>query len=300
MNELTTMTTACLTKYADFNAALLDVAEILDNGLNAEKERAEKYAKLRDTENRDKAFIDMGYYTDVEKSGTVEKKPLDFKAFIDRWTNGRYSGNTAYKYAQCFDLFHDLPEWDSLNMGKMIILSPILNKKNVSDYGMSLDGLYFNIGADFYRPTKDAHDEWLNTNESVLSTVEFLRNSGAPDDMIQSQLAMIPSEPIIMGYVVDENTGTLVYDVPMCTYKGREIVPSMTDKALKDAVKKYFDMKKPKTAKAESDESEHEKTIAELKADALTALLAYIHALECDAPDFMHDTVDALKEGDNE
>ena len=299
MNEIMSIAQNTLTRYAEFNEALLDVAQTLDSGLNAEKERAEKYAKLRDTENRDKAFIEMGYFTEVEKSGVVEKKPPEFKVFIDNWTNGRYSGNTAYKYAQCFDLFHGLPEWDSLNMGKMIILSPILNKKNVDNYGMSLDGLYFNIGADFYRPTKDAHDEWRTANEKVLSTVEFLRNSGAPNDMIQAQMSLIPPEPVIMGFMMDDSTGELVYDVSMCEDKGRELVPEMTDKQLKAYVKQYFEMKKPKKSDSKEDDSaDSVKTIAELKADALSALLAYMNALDCDAPDYMLDTADYLKEVD--
>lgn len=298
MNEIMTIANANLTKYADFNSALTEVAKILDSGLNAEKERAEKYARLRDTENRDKAFIEMGFYTETEKSGVVEKKPYDFKRFIDEFTNGRYSGNTAYKYAQCFDQFHDLPEWESLNMGKMIILSPILNRKNVEKYGMSLDGLYFNIGADFYKPTLDAHKEWENVNSATLATVRFMRENGAPDDMVNAQLATIPAEPIIMGYMMDDTTGTLVYDVSMCTDKGRDLVPSMTDKELKTYVKKYFDIKKPKDGKDDStdvDSTGNVKTIAELKADALSALLAYMDALETDAPEYMQDTADFLR-----
>lgn len=299
-NEIMTIAQNTLTRYAEFNDALLDVAQTLDSGLNAEKERAEKYAKLRDTENRDKAFIEMGYFTEVEKSGVVEKKPLDFKAFIDNWTGGRYSGNTAYKYAQCFDLFHGLPEWDALNMGKMIILSPILNKKNVEKYGMSLDGLYFNIGADFYKPTLDAHKEWETVNSATLATIKFMRDNGAPDEMVNAQLATIPSEPVIMGYMVDDSTGTLVYDVSMCTDKGRELVPAMTDKELKAYVKQYFDIKKPKEGNADDSDSDSgkAKSIAELKADALSALLAYMNALDCDAPDYMLDTADYLKEVD--
>jgi hypothetical protein len=223
---------------------------------------------------------------------------LPFAKAIDTLFAGVYSGNTAYKYTQVYKAFHNRDEWSKMNVGKLIILTPLMSDKAKND-GYSIESFYFNMGCDFYRPTKDAHDDWMERNETALATIAALESSGN-HDLAEKQKAMLEPEPVILGYVIDDSTGSLVYDVPMCTEKGSEIVPEMSDKELKSKVSDFI---KWKTGKLNSDDSKEsktdeskEKTIAELKADALSALLAYMDALESDAPEYMLDTADYLKE----
>jgi hypothetical protein len=211
-----------------------------------------------------------------------------------------YSGNTAYKYTQVYKAFNNRDEWSKMNVGKLIILTPLMSDKAKND-GYSIESFYFNMGCDFYRPTKDAHDQWIERNETALATIAALESSGN-HDLAEKQRAMLEPEPVILGYVLDDSTGSLVYDVPMCTDKGAEIVPEMSDKELKSKVSEFIKWKTGKLtaddSKETADNSGKEKTIAELKADALSALLAYMDALDSDAPEYMLDTADYLKEGE--
>jgi hypothetical protein len=93
-----------------------------------------------------------------------------------------------------------------------------------------------------------------------------------------------------------------LYDVDLCKDKGEDVIQDMSDRELKSKVSEFI---KWKTGKLNSDDSKEsktdegkEKTIAELKADALSALLAYMDALDTDAPEYMLDTADYLKEGE--
>jgi len=204
---------------------------------------------------------------------------------IDKVFNGLYSGNTAYKYVRVYKAFHNRNEWNTMNVGKLIILTPLMNEKAKND-GYSLDKFYFHVGCEYYRPTLDAHNEWLERNETALATIAALETSGNME-LAEKQRTMLEPEPVIMGYVVDESTGSLVYDVNMCTDKGTEIVPDMSDKALKTMVSDFIKAKTGKASKddaskddASKDDASMEKSIAELKADALAALQAYTAKLD--------------------
>lgn len=280
---LTAVKSNALTTIESVNSAFVGIAETLAKGENNSKELAKRFYELYNNPDRDKAFLEMGMF-ELNKSG--EKKATDFKKVIDTVYMGMYSGNTAYKYTQCYKYFSSRDEWSSLNMGKMIILSPLMNDKAKND-GYSLEKFYFHIGCEFYRPTLDAHKTWQDKNAKALETIDFLKKSKAPKDMVDAQLASIEPEPVIMGYVYDETADALVYDVAMCTDKGAELVPDMSDKELKSKVSDFI---KSKTSKANSDKASKdndkeskanaEKTLAELKADAISALVAYVGKLE--------------------
>ena len=187
-----------------------------------------------------------------------------------------------------------------MNVGKLIILTPLMSDKAMND-GYSIESFYFNMGCDFYRPTKYAHDEWMKRNETALATIAALESSGN-NDLAEKQKAMLEPEPAILGFVIDDNTGALVYDVELCKDKGEDVIQDMSDKELKSKVSEFIKWKTGKLtsddSKKTADDASKEKTIAELKADALSALLAYMDALESDAPEYMLDTADYLKEGD--
>lgn len=288
---LTAVKSNALTTIESVNTAFVGIAETLARGESNSKELAKKFYELYNNPDRDKAFLEMGLY-ELSKSG--DKKPTDFKKVVDTVYMGMYSGNTAYKYVQCYKNFCNRDEWNSLNMGKMIILSPLMNDKAKND-GYSLEKFYFHIGCEFYRPTLESHKAWEEKNAKTLETIEFLKKSKAPKDMIDAQLASIESEPVIMGYVYDETADALVYDVALCTDKGAELVPDMSDKELKSKVSEFI---KEKSGKASTDkaESDKEKTVAELKANALAAMQAYIAKLD-NVPEIFGSAIAELEKG---
>lgn len=302
---LTAIKSNPITSIQSINEPMTAIVETLARGENDARTLAKHFYDIYANPERDTFFAERDLFV-RNADGTVKtdahgvKKVLPFAKAIDTLFSGVYSGNTAYKYVQVYKAFHEREEWAKMNVGKLIILTPLMSDKAKND-GYSIESFYFNVGCDFYRPTKDSHDEWTERNETALATIVALENSGN-HDLAEKQRAILEPEPVILGYVIDENTGSLVYDVPMCADKGAEIVPEMSDKELKSKVSEFIKWKTGKlttdTSKDGTDSANHEKTIAELKAEALIALLAYMDVLECDAPEYMHDTVDALKGGD--
>lgn len=279
---LTAIQSTALTSVESVNTAFIEIAQTLARGENDAKELAKKFYSIYVNPDKDKALFEMGL-VEINKNG--DKKPLDFKKVIDKVFNGLYSGNTAYKYVQVYKAFHNRNEWNTMNVGKLIILTPLMNDKAKND-GYSLDKFYIHVGCDYYKPTLEAHNAWMERNETALATIAALENSGN-SELAEKQRAMLEPEPVIMGYVVDEKTGSLVYDVNMCADKGEQLVPEMSDKELKSYVSDFIKFKTGKASKDEArkdeaskDEASKEKTIAELKADALSALQAYTAKLD--------------------
>ena len=302
---LAAIKSAPITSIESINEPMTAIVETLARGENDARALAKHFYEIYANAERDRFFAERDLFV-KNADGSVKtdahgvKKVLPFAKAIDTLFAGVYSGNTAYKYVQVYKAFHEREEWAKMNVGKLIILTPLMSDKAKND-GYSIESFYFNVGADFYRPTKDAHDAWMKSNEMVLATIAALESSGNYD-LAEKQRETLESEPVILGYVIDENTGSLVYDVSMCTDKGAEIVPEMSDKELKSKVSEFIKWKTGKlttdTSKESSDCADSVKTIAELKADALTALLAYMDALDTDAPDYVLDTADFLKESD--
>ena len=302
---LTAIKSAPITSIQSINEPMTAIVETLARGENDARALAKHFYDIYANPERDAFFAERDLFV-RNADGTVKtdahgvKKVLPFAKAIDSLFAGVYSGNTAYKYVQVYKAFHERPEWDKMNVGKLIILTPLMSDKAKND-GYSIDIFYFYQGCDYFKPTKDAHDSWIDRNETTLATISALESSGNTE-LADKQRSMLEPEPVILGYVIDEKTGSLVYDITMCTDKGAEIVPEMSDKELKSKVSEFIKWKTGKlTTESDNDsgdDASNKKTIAELKADALSALLAYMDALDGDAPDFMHDTVDALKGGD--
>jgi hypothetical protein len=284
---LTAIQSNALTSCESINKSFVEIAEITAKGENNAKELAKQFYAIQSNPEREKSTLELGLY-ELTKSG--DKKPADFKKLIENVFHGIYTGNTAYKYAQCYKYFHNRNEWNTMNVGKLIILTPLMNDKAKND-GYGINSFYIHVGCEYYRPTLDAHNAWMERNETALATIAALESSGNAE-LAEKQRAMLEPEPVIMGYVVDETTGALVYDVNMCGDKGAEIVPDMSDKALKTLVSDFIKAKTGKASKdgegkdgegkddAGKDDASKEKSIAELKADALAALQAYTAKLE--------------------
>jgi len=302
---LTAIKSAPITSIESINAPMSAIIETLARGENDARALAKNFYDIYANPERDKFFAERDLFV-RNADGTVKtdahgvKKVLPFAKAIDTLFAGVYSGNTAYKYTQVYKAFSSRWEWSKMNVGKLIILTPLMSDKAKND-GYSIDSFYFNLGCDFYRPTKDAHDAWIERNETALATITALENSGN-HELAEKQREMLEPEPVILGFVIDDNTGNLVYDVVLCKDKGEDVIQDMSDKELKSKVSDFIKWKTGKLTSDDnsesSDDASKEKTIAELKADALTALLAYMDALETDAPEYVMDTADYLKEVD--
>jgi hypothetical protein len=292
-----------ITSIESINEPMKAIVETLARGENDARALAKHFYDIYANPERDAFFAERDLFM-RNADGTVKtdahgvKKVLPFAKAIDALFAGVYSGNTAYKYVQVYKAFSSRWEWSKINVGKLIILTPLMSDKAKND-GYDIDHFYFNMGCDFYRPTKDAHDAWIERNETALATIAALESSGN-NDLAEKQKAMLEPEPAILGFIIDANTGALLYDVELCKDKGEDVIQDMSDRELKSKVSEFI---KWKTGKLNSDDSKEsktdegkEKTIAELKADALSALLAYMDALESDAPEYMLDTADYLKE----
>ena len=302
---LAAIKSAPITSIESINEPMTAIVETLARGENDARALAKHFYDIYANAERDKFFAERDLFVrnadgSVKTDAHGVKKVLPFAKAIDTLFSGVYSGNTAYKYVQVYKAFHDRDEWSKMNVGKLIILTPLMSDKAKND-GYSIESFYFNVGADYYKPTKDAHDAWTERNETALATIAALENSGN-HDLAEKQREMLEPEPVILGYVIDENTKSLVYDVPMCTDKGSEIVPEMSDKELKSKVSEFIKWKTGKftanTSKDSADSADRVKTITELKADALSALLAYMEVLDGDAPEYMLDTADFLNGSD--
>lgn len=296
---------APITSIESINEPMTAIVETLARGENDARELAKHFYSIYSNPDRDTFFAERDLFV-RNADGTVKtdahgvKKVLPFAKAIDVLFSGVYSGNTAYKYTQVYKAFASRWEWTKMNVGKLIILTPLMSDKAKND-GYSIDSFYFNLGCDFYRPTKDSHDAWIDRNETALATIAALESSGN-HDLAEKQRAMLEPEPAVLGFVIDENTGSLVYDVELCKDKGEDVIQDMSDRELKSKVSEFIKWKTGKLtsddSKESADDASKEKTVAELKADALTALLAYMDALETDAPEYMQDTADYLKEDD--
>lgn len=312
MNELlTAVKENTLSTIESINNNMVDIVETLARGENDAKKLAFNFYMVQNNPDRDKYFAEKDLYQ-REKDGSIKtdssgcKKVLAFKQAIDKLFNGVYSGDTAYKYSLCYKYFHKRDEWERMNMGKMIILSPIMSEKATND-GYGIDKFYTALGCEYFKPTLDAHNAWAEKNASILETVEFLKKSKAKPEMIQNQLATIEPEPVIMGYVFDETAGTLVYDIQLCKEKGLDVACEMSDKALKTRVSEWVNAHNGKADKADgktskdgekADKAKSEKSIAELKADALAAMLAYTAKLD-NIPEIFGNAIAELeKDGD--
>lgn len=302
---LAAIKSAPITSIESINAPMTAIVETLARGENDARALAKNFYDIYANPERDKFFAERDLFV-KNADGTVKtdahgvKKVLPFAKAIDVLFAGVYSGNTAYKYTQVYKAFASRWEWSKMNVGKLIILTPLMSDKAKND-GYSIDSFYFNLGCDFYRPTKDAHDAWIERNETALATITALESSGN-HDLAEKQREMLEPEPAILGFVIDESTGALVYDVDLCKDKGEDVIQDMSDRDLKSKVSEFIKWKTGKLTADDSNETadgtSKEKTIAELKADALSALMAYIDALGADAPEYVMDTADYLKEED--
>lgn len=242
-----------------FNA----LASVLSAGIANAKQTAEKCYELRTNPDLSAVFPDA-----------------DYKKIVDSAFNGVITGNTAYKYAQCYELYHEKPDiWEYFPIGKMIITSRL--ESNTKDTGRSTSKFIQWVGVDFNTKVQSMHDAWKDANAKQLEKIECLEKAGFD---ATAEKKLLSPEPKEKPYV---SNGDLTADGEYYTATGLAIILRKTDKELKELVSRYIDTnltekeskaKAEKESKAESESKAEEKPVDTLE-NAIVALTAYTSTL---------------------
>lgn len=224
-------------------------------------------------------------------------KTLKFPVWVDSMYSGACSGQTAYKYAQIALAFSADPGlWDVFTLSKLSIL---LNTRTKDNKDAMASAWYFFAwyGDSINRMQIARHDAWRMENEKALSKIANAEESGDMDtaDLWRERLKEEPKN----GIAIPDNGFEDINYFETMADSAVDYLRKVPDTVLSDIVKafrkpdeyaldesgkakKTVSAESGKAEKAESDKTE--KTPDELKADAYSALLAYVSTLGDKAP----------------
>jgi hypothetical protein len=192
------------------------------------------------------------------------------------------SGGTAYKYAQCYELYHNTEYWNYFTIGKLVITSRL--ESNTAKTNRSTEKFVQWTGIDSNNAVIDLHEKWKQTNAEQLAKIEALKGMGF--DTKEEEKRLTP-KPDIMPY---EPTNDADADREYFNTLGMQWICTHTDSQLKDKVSEYIECnlteaeKAEKSKKAEGKTAESKtaesKTAESLLDKAIAALTAYTSTLE--------------------
>ena len=216
-------------------------------------------------------------------SGTDKLKTYKFPALIERIFKGQYDGSTAYKYAQCAEMFSEQVDiWDFFSISKLQILMNCENSA-AKKKGMTAYGFLVWYADSINRAKNERVKEWEVENEKVLAKID-----SAPDDetkeLWREKLTPCPDS----GFDIPEK-GTDAYKEyeEIMFRQARTVLSVATDAILRDLVKVYKGADgytlntvsgKPEKEETKKESAKPEKanmTPEQLKQEAHSALLAY-------------------------
>ena len=203
----------------------------------------------------------------------------DAKSIIDDVFAPYYTGNTAYKYAQCAKLYRNNPDvWNYFTVGKMIITSRLESNKQETKRSTALFIQY--VGVTSNDDVKAKHDAWEKQNADTLADIECLKAQGRDTKRLEMMLSPEPPKPY-------EPTDDITANMEQFKAMGLLTITKQTDKQTKDAVKAYIadnmtDKEREKAEKAEkAEETTDKETPKQSPLDtAIAALTAYTSTLE--------------------
>lgn len=196
------------------------------------------------------------------------------------------TGNTAYKYAQCFEIYHnDVDIWKYFNIGKMIITSRLEANTSKTNRSTRKFIVWLAMCDDLER--RDKLTEWQESNKDAMARIEALKKAGFDTT---AEVKALPPKPSPAPYKPTKNKDK---DTEYYFTTGLSIVIDSTDKQLKELVKKYIE-ENPTTEEAEkrakqkvdeqteegTTESESTATHESLLNNAIASLIAYTSSLE--------------------
>lgn len=246
------------------------LATVLSAGIANAKATAEKCYELRTNPEFSEVFPDA-----------------DYKKIVDGAFNGIITGNTAYKYAQCYELYHEKSDiWEYFPIGKMIITSRLESNSNTT--GRSTVKFIQWVGFDYNEKVKAALDAWKDKNAKQLEKIAFLESNGFD---ATADKKMLSPEPKEKPYT---STGDVTADAEYFNATGLAFILRLTDKELKELVSRYIDTNltdKEKADKAKKDaekasKEENESKPADVLENAISALTAYTSTLQAVPPEY--------------
>lgn len=224
---------------------------------------------------------------DSYKSDASPYKTWKFEKVIDTLFGNSIAGQTAYKFAQCAELFEGIPDvWDFYTMSRMQILTRVLSKK-MTEKGASLSDFWYYVGSCDNARISENYQKWHDENASIIESINFNRNNGHEDVaiMLENTLkakGVEPTKPISYN----GNDGE--YNEKLREY-GYNLTLYTTDSNFKKMVSTYCkyiqnDRNDPAEETTEgtteptetTEETQAEKTLAELKADCISVLNTFI------------------------
>ena len=246
------------------------LANVLSAGIANAKATAEKCYELRTNPEFSAVFPDA-----------------DYKKIVDGAFNGIITGNTAYKYAQCYELYHEKSDiWEYFPIGKMIITSRLENNSNIT--GRSTVKFIQWVGFDYNEKVKSALDAWKDKNAKQLEKIAFLESNGYDATADKKLLSPEPKEKPYTS------TGDVNADTEYYNATGLAFILRLTDKELKELVSRYIDTNLTDKEKADKAKKDAEKAEKPEKADkpadpletAIAALTAYTSTLQNVPPEY--------------
>lgn len=242
-------------------------------------------------------------------SGTDKLKTYKFPALVERIFKGQYDGSTAYKYAQCAEMFSEQPDiWDFFSISKLQILMNCENS-TAKKKGMSAYNFLVWYADSINRAKNERYKEWEIENEKLLTKIAEFESAGDTftGDMLKEKLTPCPDT----GFDIPEK-GTDAYkeyEEIMFT-SARKVLCGVTDVTLRDLVKVYrgadgyvLNTASGKAEKVETEKTEKTEksnvTPEQLKEEAHAALLAYASTFD-KVPKTLANAIDFLAKNGGE
>lgn len=288
--------TAIDCQIASVNETATEIATLLNAERQNPKKQAEKCADLFEQLNANAMeLVSQGLVQATErKDGTREVKQKELNDFVTKLFHGYLTGKSAKKYADtCNAIRGKYPEvWDNLTLGKLTILSTFETKAYLDKMPKGLGEFLVWLGDYTQNPMRESYNQWDEEYTEKMRFRDYLHGIGdvANENRVNEELEEMdrnaPDRPIPPN---DPNFSDTMTELAIYA------LDEMSDSQVRRAVTFYLEeigMKTPKqegtsedaegTAEgtAEGKEEPKPKTQAELKADALTALQAYMETLD--------------------
>lgn len=216
---------------------------------------------------------------------------LKFPVWVESVYDCRISGQSMYKYAQIALAFSASEYWDVFSLSKLSILMNT-RTKDIKDAPQAVDAFAFWYGDTINNKQLERHANWAEENSAIMQELENA-TSDTVKDALKSKLTKEPKNGIEIPSAEDKDACDKYYDI--CVERALDHFVKLHDAELSDIVKayrnpnayfindagkgeKYADTSESADSTDSAEITEKPKTPDELKADAYTALLAYVSA----------------------
>ena len=293
------------------NVTAKQIATLLNAERQTPKAQAEKCAELFDNINANAMeMVSAGLLKATErKDGTREVKQGAINDYVTTLFRGYLTGKSAKKYADVFNALHgEYPDlWDSLTLGKLTILSRFECKSFKENHSRGLHEYLVWLGDQSQRDVREKWLAWHDEHMEKLAFQSYLTEHGTDEQRkaVEKSIAELernePEKPVSP----EEPTFADTME-ELALY----LLDCISDSEVRKTINIYLEEigeKKPDTDGTDGNtdgtdgnadgtdgtEPPKPKTPAELKADALNALTAYMETLE-KIPVFFKKSVEEL------